>query len=100
MSAIEWKREQRRILLPVLVLAPFPVTHLTAIEGRALIDTGSSVSGVSRHLAEKLQLTGLGKRPLTSAQGEDRLSATRSASACRPTRRCPARRLSPSCSTK
>lgn len=36
----------------------------------ALIDTGSSVSGVASKLAESLGLVGLGKRPLKSAQGE------------------------------
>jgi hypothetical protein len=70
MSAIEWKREPRRILLPVLVLAPYPVTELTGRPATALIDTGSSVSGVAVRLAESLGLRKLGKRPLTSAQGE------------------------------
>ena len=36
----------------------------------ALIDTGSSVSGVASKLAKSLGLVGLGKRPLKSAQGE------------------------------
>ena len=70
MSAIEWTRDRRRILLPVLVLAPFPVTDLTGVEAKALLDTGSSVSGVAARVAEALTLTRLGKRPLTSAQGE------------------------------
>lgn len=70
MSVIEWKRERRRILLPVLVLAPYPVTELTGLPATALIDTGSSVSGVAVRLAEALGLTKLGKRPLTSAQGQ------------------------------
>jgi hypothetical protein len=60
MSAIEWRRETRRVLLPVLVLAPFPVTDLT----------GSSVSGVATRVAEALVLARLGKRPLISAQGQ------------------------------
>lgn len=70
MSVIEWDREARRILLPVLVLAPYPVTDLSGTEAKALIDTGSSVSGVASRLAESLGLTRLGKRPLTSAQGQ------------------------------
>jgi len=69
MSVIEWKREPRRILLPVLILAPYPVTDLTGAEAQALVDTGSSVSGVARRLAESLGLARLGKRPLSSAQG-------------------------------
>lgn len=70
MSRIEWRRERRRILLPVLILAPFPVTELTGVDALALIDTGSSISGVSAKLAEELSLSRLGKRPLKSAQGE------------------------------
>lgn len=67
---IEWRREQHRLLLPILVLAPFPVTNLTGAEANALVDTGSSVSGVSSSLAASLGLVGLGKPPLKSAQGE------------------------------
>jgi len=70
MLAIEWQREPRRILLPCLILAPFPETDLTGVEARALVDTGSSVSGVASKLAERIGLVGLGKRPLKSAQGE------------------------------
>lgn len=67
---IEWRREHRRILLPVLVLRPYPITDLSGSSATALIDTGSSVSGVARNLAESMSLAGLGKRPLKSAQGE------------------------------
>jgi hypothetical protein len=70
MWAIEWTRERRRILIPALVLAPYPVTDLTGSEAKALIDTGSSISGVARRVADELNLTRLGKRPLTSAQGQ------------------------------
>ena len=35
-----------------------------------MLDTGSSVSGVAVRLAEKMGLSRLGKRPLTSAQGQ------------------------------
>ena len=73
MSVIEWRREPRRILLPCLILAPFPVIDLSGIEARALIDTGSSVSGISESIAEQLNLSRLGKRPLRSAQGEGQI---------------------------
>lgn len=69
MSVIEWDRERRRILLPAIILAPFPSTELTGMDATALIDTGSSVSGVATSIASQLGLIGLGKRPLTSAQG-------------------------------
>jgi len=70
MLVTEWKREHRRILLPVLILAPYPITDFAGVEATALIDTGSSVSGVAIRIAETLSLTRLGKRPLTSAQGQ------------------------------
>jgi hypothetical protein len=69
MLALEWTREQRRILLPVQILHPFPVSLLTGIGATALLDTGSSISGVALALAERLGLHRLGKLPLTSAQG-------------------------------
>jgi hypothetical protein len=69
MQTIEWRRERRRILLPVHILRPVPATDLRGIEATALLDTGSSVSGVAAALAEKLRLKTLGKRPLASAQG-------------------------------
>ncbi len=70
---IEWRRERRRVLLPVLVLPPFPLEELSGLEANALLDTGSSVSGVAQHLALSLGLIGLGKRPLKSAQGEGQI---------------------------
>lgn len=36
----------------------------------ALIDTGSSISGIAARIADQLSLARLGKRPLKSAQGE------------------------------
>ena len=70
MSAIEWYREPRRVLLPVLIFAPYPITDLTGMPARALVDTGSSVSGVAQRVAGRLNLAPLGKRPLSSAQGQ------------------------------
>jgi len=70
MPSIEWRRERRRILLPVQILLPFPVLELTGIEATALLDTESSVSGVASAIAERLRLKGLGKRPLLSAKGQ------------------------------
>jgi len=67
---IDWRRERRRVLLPAVILRPYPVTDLGGVDATALIDTGSSVSGVGISLAQTLGLVGLGKRPLKSAQGE------------------------------
>ena len=50
--------------------AALPGTDLTGAVASALIDTGSSVSGVASSVATALGLHRLGKRPLKSAQGE------------------------------
>jgi hypothetical protein len=73
MSAIEWAREGRRVLIPVVVYAPYPATDLTGVEAKALLDTGSSVCGLAARLANDLGLVRLGKRPLTSAHGEGQI---------------------------
>ncbi len=73
MSVIEWRREPRRVLLPVLILAPYPATNFIGQRANALLDTGSSVSGVALGLAKALNLQPLGKRPLKSAQGEGQI---------------------------
>ena len=52
------------------MLAPEPVTDLTGVDGTALVDTGSTISGVPGRVIEQLRLDRLGKRPLGSAQGE------------------------------
>jgi hypothetical protein len=67
---IEWRHDGRRILLPVVILAPTPSTDLTGFEGTALVDTGSTTSGLTPRVARSLALTKRGKRPLGSAQGE------------------------------
>jgi hypothetical protein len=69
MPIIEWRREPRRIRLPVLILRPSPVSDLTGEAGTALIDTGSTVSGVALRTAVSLGLKRRGRLPLGSAQG-------------------------------
>jgi hypothetical protein len=70
MLQIEWRREQRRIVLPVAILPPAPASDLSGVQGRALVDTGSTTSGITKAVAAALGLVGRGKRPLGSAQGE------------------------------
>ena len=67
---IEWQHDGHRILLPIIILPPTPSTDLTGFEGRALLDTGSTTSGVTPRVARSLALIKRGKRPLGSAQGE------------------------------
>lgn len=54
----------------VTILPPTPSTDLTGYEGRALVDTGSTTSGIVPRVARHLFLPKRGKRPLGSAQGE------------------------------
>ena len=70
MLAVEWTRESRRILLPILILPPEPARELTSVQCTALLDTGSTSSGIARSVAQQLGLDRLGKRPLGSAHGE------------------------------
>ena len=37
---IEWRHDGRRIVLPVVILAPEPSTDLAGVDGTALLDTG------------------------------------------------------------
>ena len=70
MSHIEWRHDRRQLLIPILVLAPTPVTSLDGVAAVALVDTGSTTSGISAAVAGRLGLIGRGKRPLGSAGGE------------------------------
>ena len=40
------------------------------MRGNALVDTGSTTSGITPRVANSLGLSGIGKRPIGSAQGE------------------------------
>ncbi|MGZ8305798.1 MAG: aspartyl protease family protein [Allosphingosinicella sp.] len=46
------------------------MADLTSVDATALLDTGSTTSGVKREIASRLKLPELGKRPLGSAHGE------------------------------
>lgn len=70
MSHIEWAHDGRQLLIPVWILPPTPVTSFDGIDAVALIDTGSTTSGVSGSIATALALVGRGKRPLGSVGGE------------------------------
>lgn len=70
MPSIDWRHDGRRLIIPVLILAPAPSTDFSGVDGVALVDTGSTTSGVTSRVIDKLRLHRLGKRPLASAQGE------------------------------
>jgi hypothetical protein len=69
MSVIEWRREARRIHLPVIILRSFPAAEFHGAAATALVDTGATISGVARRIAAALGLPGRGRQPLVSAQG-------------------------------
>lgn len=67
---IEFSYDARRIVLPISLLAPTPSLDLAGFSASALIDTGSTTTGITPRVANALGLVERGKRPLGSAQGE------------------------------
>ncbi len=68
--SIEWRHDRRRLVIPVIIQSPLPAFSSDGHKGSALVDTGSTISAVTPHVVRALQLPQLGKRPLSSAQGE------------------------------
>ncbi len=69
MPELEWRHDRRRIQLPLSVLKPFPPSALTSVDATALLDTGATISGVSRWIMKSLNLPTIGKRPISTANG-------------------------------
>lgn len=67
---IDFRHDGCRIVLPVLILEPSPSASFEGHRGFALLDTGSTATGVTRRVAKAMGLVGRGKRPIGSAQGE------------------------------
>lgn len=67
---IEWRHDQRRLIIPIIVQSPLPSFSSDGYQGTALVDTGSTISAVTPRVVRALLLPQLGKRPLSSAQGE------------------------------
>ena len=67
---IDFTHDGRRVVLPVSILPPTPSLDLIGYTANALIDTGSTTTGITPRVAKALALVGRGKRPLGSAQGE------------------------------
>jgi hypothetical protein len=68
--SIEGRTDGRRIVLPIRILQATPSSDVFGIEATALLDTGSTTSGVTPRCARELGLPKRGKKPLGSAQGE------------------------------
>lgn len=70
---IEWFHDNRQPIISVSILAPEPLTNFTEHAVPALIDTGSTTSGITPAVAAELGLVGIGKRPLVSARHDDQV---------------------------
>ena len=68
-QSIEFRHDRRRLVIPIEILAPWPTT-LAAAHGTALIDTGSTTSGIKRWIAAELRLSQMGKRPMGTISGD------------------------------
>ena len=69
---IEWRHDGSRLVVPAYPLYP-PLTGTTFFEGiagNALIDTGSTTTGVTAGIAQKLGLRSIGKRLISTVGGE------------------------------
>jgi hypothetical protein len=69
-QSIEGQHDGRKIVLPVRILSAKLVTDLSGVDALALLDTGATTSGISPHIARRLELRPTSKRPLGFARGE------------------------------
>lgn len=72
-QCIEWRHDGTRLIVTVRVLPPFIGTNLDGLDGRALIDTGSTTTGIRQHAARALGLKGIGKRPMSTVGGDTQI---------------------------
>jgi hypothetical protein len=70
---IEWRHDGSRLVVPVMVYPPLTGTTLEGIAGRALIDTGSTTTGVTAKIAQALGLRSIGKRLISTVGGEQHI---------------------------
>lgn len=67
---IEWRHDGSRLVVPVIVYPPQTGTTFEGIAGQALIDTGSTTTGVTARIADQLGLRSIGKRLISTVGGE------------------------------
>jgi hypothetical protein len=70
---IDWCHDNRQPIISISILAPEPLANFTEHSVPALIDTGSTTSGITQRVATELGLIGIGKRPLVSARHDDQV---------------------------
>jgi Aspartyl protease len=68
MPAVSFRHDYRQILIPVAVVVPDSGGRFHKAMG--LIDTGATVSGISRGIAEDLGLVRRGKTVITTPSGD------------------------------
>lgn len=67
---IEWRHDGSRLVVPVIVYPPLTGTTFEGVEGKALIDTGATTTGVTAKIAQGLGLQSTGKRLVSTVGGE------------------------------
>jgi Aspartyl protease len=67
---IEWRHDGKKLVVPVLVYPPLTGTTFEGITGKALIDTGSTTTGVTGAIAKQHGLRSIGKRLISTVGGE------------------------------
>lgn len=70
LRTIEWRHDGSRLVIPVVVYPPLTGTTFDGVAGSALIDTGSTTTGVTANIAQKLGLQSIGKRLISTVGGE------------------------------
>jgi hypothetical protein len=70
MLHLECSNDRRRITLPVVILRAEPAADLSGHHAIALLDIGTTTSGITHNVVQALDLVGMGKRPIGFAQGD------------------------------
>ena len=70
---IEWRHDGSRLVVPVIIYPPLTGTTFEGVTGNALIDTGSTTTGVTSKIAQKLGLRSIGKRLVATVGGEKQI---------------------------
>ncbi|WP_299321539.1 aspartyl protease family protein [Parasphingopyxis sp.] len=71
MPSIRFRHDNRRVIIPITILPPWPPDSLDGAETTALLDTGATTTGITPRIVDQLNLESLGKRPLGSARGDE-----------------------------
>lgn len=70
MPEIRWRHDRSRLIVRAAILPPLGAPNeSTALDVRALLDTGATSSGVTPRIADALGLPSLGKKPVQTAGG-------------------------------